>query len=103
MGIEHLNEPAHMCAFKLFGQVDKHPDGGHGALDCPGFITNLDGKTEASHADFVDAQLAIIRLALLVVQVAGTCANPSGGGACRPIISWVEHEEKGNSQKAFCK
>ena len=32
MGIEHLNEAAHVGAFEFFGQIHEHADGRHGVL-----------------------------------------------------------------------
>ena len=68
VGVEHLDEPAHVRALEFFRQIDKHADGGHGVLHRSRLVPDLDWKPEASHADFINAQLAVIALALFVVQ-----------------------------------
>lgn len=68
VGIEHFDEAAHVGAFEVMGQIDKHADGGDGVLDDFFFVADLDGEPQAANADFVDAQFAMVTLALFVVH-----------------------------------
>ena len=69
MGVKHLDEPAHVGAFELLGEVHKQPDRRYRILEGMRLVPNLDRKTQAAHPDLVDAQFAIIALALLIVQL----------------------------------
>jgi len=73
VGVEHFNETAHVGAFEFLGQIDKETDGGDSVLKSVGLVANLDGKTEAAHTDFIDAQIAVVTLALFVVKFGLTC------------------------------
>jgi len=53
-------------ALELLGQVHEEADGGHGVLQLRCFVPNLNGKTQVADTHLVDAQLAMIALALLV-------------------------------------
>jgi hypothetical protein len=57
-------------------------DGGDGVLRGARLVADLDGKAQPAHPDLVDAQLPVIRLALLVVHrigrqnlLGGKCAH----------------------------
>ena len=75
MGVEHLDEPAHVGALEFLGQIHEHADGGDGVLHTARLVLNLNGKTQAAHAHLVDAQLAMVRFTLLVLQL-----QPEGFG-----------------------
>ncbi len=68
VGVEHLDEAAHVGAFELVGQVDKHADGRDCVLHDFFFVADLNRETQATNADFVDAQFAMVALALFVVH-----------------------------------
>lgn len=68
MRVQHFDETAHVRAFELMGQIHEHANGRHGVLDDFFFVPDLNGKAQAAHADFVDAQFAMIALALFVVH-----------------------------------
>ena len=68
MGMEHLDEPAHVGAFEFLGQIDIHADGGNGVLQRAGLVADLDGETQTPNSNLVNAQFAVVPLALLVVQ-----------------------------------
>ena len=74
VGIEHLDEAAHVRPLKFFGQVDEHTDSRDCVLDAPLLIPHGDGESQAPYPDFVDAQFAIIPLTLFVVQRRGSPA-----------------------------
>jgi hypothetical protein len=69
VSVEDFDEPAHVRALEFLGQIDIHADGGHGVLHFARFVPQQDGEAQTSHADFVDSQLAVIALALLVMQL----------------------------------
>ena len=78
VGVEHFDKAAHVGAFELFGQIHEHPDRGNGILHGTRLVADLDGKSQAADAYFVDAQIAVVALALLVVQLgAGPAKRPS--------------------------
>ena len=69
MGVQHLDEPAHVRALELLRQVHKQPDRRHGILERMRLVPNLDRKAQATHPDLIDAQFPVVPLALLVVQL----------------------------------
>ena len=68
MGIEDLDEPAHMSALEFLGQIHKHADGGHGILHLAGFVAHLDGEAESADADLVNREFTVVTVALHIVQ-----------------------------------
>ncbi|MDB6032346.1 MAG: Endonuclease/exonuclease/phosphatase [Verrucomicrobiales bacterium] len=68
MSIKHLDKAAHMGAFELLGQVNKHADGGHRVLHHMRLVPNLDRKAQSPDTDFVDAEFTCVPFALLIVQ-----------------------------------
>ena len=68
MSVEHLDEAAHVGAFEFLGQIHKHPDRRDRVLHRPRLVPHLDRETQPSNAHFINAQLAMIALTLLVVQ-----------------------------------
>ena len=71
VGVEHFNEAAHMRAFEMMRQIDKHSDSGDGVLMGVGFVADADGETQVADAHLVDAQFAVVALLLNVGQRAG--------------------------------
>src|SRR5450432_4939781 len=69
--VEHLDEAAHVRAFEFLRQIHEHTDGRDGVLHAARLVAHLDGKAQPAHADLVNAQLACVALALLVVQMRG--------------------------------
>ena len=68
MRIEHFEEAAHVRALEFLRQIHEKANGRDCILQGMGFVANLNGKSQPSHAHLVDAQLAVIALALLIVQ-----------------------------------
>ncbi len=68
VGVEHLNEPAHVRALEFLRQIHVHPDGCDGVLHDMRLVAYLDGKTQAAHAHLVNAQFPVIALVLLVLH-----------------------------------
>ena len=68
MGVEHLDEAAHVRALEFLRQVHAHRDGGDGVLMDVRLVADLDGEAQPAHADLVDAQLTVVAPALRVVQ-----------------------------------
>src|SRR5436190_22890400 len=66
--VEHFNETTHVRAFKFFGQIDEHADGCDSVLNTARLVADLDREPQATHADFVDAQIAMVAFALLIVH-----------------------------------
>ena len=79
MGIEHLDETAHVGAFEFLGQVHEHADGGDGVLHRARLVAHLDGEAQTAHADLVNAQFAVVALALLVMQGGEALRAPGAG------------------------
>ena len=69
MRVERLDKPAHVRAFELLRQIHEHPDGRHRVLDAVRLVAHLDGKPQSAHAGFVNSQLTMVALALLVVKL----------------------------------
>src|SRR5581483_7260100 len=69
--VEGFDEAAHVGAAKFVGEIDEQADGGDGALGFAGLVQDGDGKAESADADFVDAELAVVALALFVVEEGG--------------------------------
>ena len=68
MVLQDLHETAHVGTLEFLWQIHEKPDGRDRILQGMGLVANLNGKSQPSHADLVDAQFAVIALALLIVQ-----------------------------------
>ncbi len=66
MRVQHFDETAHVRPFEFFWQVNIHANRGHCVLKLVRLVANLDWMQQAAHADFVDPQVAVIALVLLV-------------------------------------
>lgn len=69
--IEDFNEPAHVGALELMGQVHIHVDFGHGILNFSGLIPHRDGIGDFLDADFPDIDSPVIALALNIFHCFG--------------------------------
>ena len=67
MRVKHFDEPAHVCALKIVRQVNVHADVGDCVLIHVCLVANTDGKAQVAHANLVNAQVAVVVPALLVV------------------------------------
>ena len=103
MGMEHLDEPAHVGAFEFLGQIDIHADGGNGVLQRAGLVANLDGETQTPHSDLVNAQFAVVPFALLVVQFSALLSVALRGADRRVGFVVSEHGCNVTSPAGFAK
>jgi len=55
-------------AFEFLWQIHEHPDDGNGVLHSTGFVAHLDRKAQPPDADLIDAKIAMIAFALLIVE-----------------------------------
>ena len=67
--VEHFDEPAHVRALEFLRQVHEQPDRRHGVLHRVRLVAHLDGKAQSAHAHLVNAQFAMVALALFVLQL----------------------------------
>ena len=67
VGVEHLDEAAHVCALKIVRQVNVHGDGRDRVLMLVRLVANADGEAQVAHANLVNAQIAVVVPVLLVV------------------------------------
>jgi hypothetical protein len=87
--VEHLDEPAHVSPLKFLGQIDKHSNRCDGILDAALLVPDSNGKSQAPDSHLVDAQFAVIRLTLLVMQRRGTTeVNRAWQRTTRPARPW---------------
>ena len=68
VGLEDLEEAAHVSAFEFLGQLDGQLHRGDGTLRGAWTYRDLDGKSEVLHSDTVDDDAAMVGLALGVEQ-----------------------------------
>jgi hypothetical protein len=76
VSIEHLNEPAHVRALELLGQVHIHADGGDCVLDLMRLVEDSHREPEPADTDLVNWQLAVVGFGLFVVQ--SSLPHPQG-------------------------
>lgn len=69
MGVEDLNESAHVSALEVVRQIHEHSNGGNRVLESVGLVPDLDGKAQSAHPDFVYPQFAKVPFVLFVVQL----------------------------------
>lgn len=70
--LEHFQKAAHVRAFEVMGQIDGELNRGDCALRVAGCGRYLDGEAEIFHADAVDVDAPVVRLALRVAQRGGS-------------------------------
>jgi hypothetical protein len=71
VGVEDLHEAAHVGAFVLVGEVDRHGDGGDGVLGAKFAVGDGEGELDAADADAVDGEAAVVEFGLGVGEAHG--------------------------------
>jgi hypothetical protein len=90
-----------MRAFEFLWQVNEHPDGRHGILDGMSLVPHLNREAQTAYADLVYAQLAMVALALFIVElvVVRFLWNPPGS----PCFRCFQHRATLTAEAGFAK
>lgn len=60
MLVQHLDKPAHVCAFKVVRQIDCERYRGHGVLGGVRLVSDLNRESQIGHPDAVDRHFPVI-------------------------------------------
>jgi len=66
--LENFEKAAHVCAFKLVGQIDGEGDGGDRVLGSVSAVAHENGVAKSFYANLIDSQIAGIGGGLCIVE-----------------------------------
>src|SRR6185503_561379 len=89
-------------AFEFLRQIHEHSNRRHRVLQRFGLVPNLDREAQPAHADFVDAQLAVVALALLVMQRRVGFEQRWADPPARLVFGHLEHGDSVGRTRLEC-